>query len=216
MITVSYQIAIADDHPMFTDGLKSILDREEDLKVVFTASNGENLLHFLRTEEGRFVDLVVMDINMPGMNGVELNRQIKNEFPHVKTLVVSMLEEAGYIRMLTEEHVNGYVSKNSEKQELLRAIRALLKGANYFSDRIREAMMKAVFETRQKPPVVLTEREKEVIRLIAKEYTTREIADQLFLSKHTIESYRKSLISKLDVRNLAGLTRYAIEHGLID
>ncbi|UII27051.1 response regulator transcription factor [Fulvivirga maritima] len=210
-----YTVIIADDHAMFTDGLKSILANEADIQIKLTASDGQQVINFLRSHNSD-IDLVITDINMPDMNGVALNGLIKDEFPHIKTLVVSMLEDAQKIKTLTDSKVNGYISKNSEKHELLTAIRTILKGSNYFSERIKEAMMKAMFEAKNAPEIILTEREKEVIKLIAKEYTTQEIADTLFLSKHTIESYRKSLISKLQVRNLAGLTRYALENGLVD
>lgn len=210
----TYSIIIADDHPMFTDGLKSILAQEEDIEISFTTTDGDRVMAWLREGHDTTTDLVITDINMPGMDGVTLNAHIKEAFPQVKTLVVSMLEDAAKIKTLTEQNVNGYISKNAEKHELLRAIRTILQGQNYFSERIQQTLMKALFEAKTTPTITLTQREKDVIRLIAKEYTTQEIADTLFLSKHTVESYRKGLISKLQVRNLAGLTRYAIEHGI--
>lgn len=212
----TYSVIIADDHAMFIDGLTSILSEEKDIDVLLAATDGEQVIRYLKANPGLKVDLVITDISMPGTDGVALNAAIKEAFPDIKTLVVSMLEDAKKIKTLTEHKVNGYISKNSEKRELLQAIRTILNGDNYFSARIKEVMMKAMFEANNKPQVVLTQREKEVIKLIAREFTTQEIADQLFLSKHTIESYRKSLISKLEVRNLAGLTRYAIENDLID
>ncbi|SFU45347.1 DNA-binding response regulator, NarL/FixJ family, contains REC and HTH domains [Pustulibacterium marinum] len=211
-----YQMIIADDHAMFIDGVKSILTHEPDIEVVLTASNGAQVLKYLQINGGEAIDLIITDINMPDMDGVALNKAVKEMFPNIKTLVVSMLEDADTIKNLTEANVNGYISKNSEKQELLTAIRTILEGNPYFSNRIKQVVMNAMFEAKTAPKITLTSREEEVIKLIAQEYTTQEIADALFLSKHTIESYRKSLISKLNVRNLAGLTRYAIENKLID
>ena len=153
---------------------------------------------------------------MPEMDGVALNKAIKNEFPLIKTLVVSMLEEPLKIQELIEAKANGYLSKNAEKNELLKAIKTILKGENYFSPRIKSILMEAMFTAKSQPEISLTKREMEVLKLIAKEYTTKEIAAKLFLSKHTIESYRKNLISKLNVRNLAGLTRFAMEKGLLN
>lgn len=213
-MAAQHSIIIADDHAMFVDGLKSILANEDDININLTAANGEQVLKYLRINTEEKIDLVVTDLNMPEMDGITLNKKIKEEFPQIKTLVVSMLEDPQKIKSLTEADVNGYISKNSEKRELLRAIKTILNGENYFSPHIKQLAVKALFEAKTSKTINLTKREKEVLKLIAQEFTTQEIADQLFLSKHTIESYRKNLISKLEVRNLAGLTRYAIENGI--
>ena len=215
-MNTSFSIIIADDHAMFLDGLISILSEEKSINIVLTAKTGEQVLKYLRINTEERIDLVITDINMPKMDGVELNSAIKKEFPQIKTLVVSMLEDAKKIKVLTEANVNGYISKNAEKGELLKAIKSILEGENYFSPRIKQVLMEAMFSEKSEPEISLSKREVEVLKLIAQEFTTQEIADQLFLSKHTIESYRKNLISKLGVRNLAGLTRYTIEKGLLD
>ncbi|MEP5255157.1 MAG: response regulator transcription factor [Winogradskyella arenosi] len=214
-MSATYSIIIADDHAMFLDGLTSILSEEKSIKVILTAKTGTQVLKYLRINKDEKIDLVITDINMPEMDGVALNQAIKSEFPQIKTLVVSMLEEAKKIKQLTEANANGYISKNAEKTELLKAITNILEGENYFSPRIKQVLMEAMFSEKSSPEIALTKRETEVLKLIAQEFTTQEIADQLFLSKHTIESYRKNLISKLGVRNLAGLTRYAVEKGLL-
>ncbi|MFD1015867.1 response regulator [Winogradskyella rapida] len=214
-MSATYSIIIADDHAMFLDGLTSILSEEKSIKVILTAKTGTQVLKYLRINKDEKIDLVITDINMPEMDGVALNQAIKSEFPQIKTLVVSMLEEAKKIKQLTEANANGYISKNAEKTELLKAITNILEGENYFSPRIKQALMEAMFSEKSSPEIALTKRETEVLKLIAQEFSTQEIADQLFLSKHTIESYRKNLISKLGVRNLAGLTRYAVEKGLL-
>ena len=124
--------------------------------------------------------------------------------------------DVAMIDSLIKEDVDGYIPKNAEKEELLKAIDTILSGGKYFSNSIKEAYTASVFKKEKETLVALTEREKEVLKLIALENTTQEIADKLFLSKHTIESYRKNLLSKLSVRNIAGLTKYAIKLGLID
>lgn len=215
-MTKSFSIIIADDHSMFLDGLTSILAEQETIKISLTAKTGTQVLKYLRINTHENIDLVITDINMPEMDGVALNAAIKSEFPKIKTLVVSMLEDAKKIKILTEANVNGYISKNAEKAELLKAITTILEGQNYFSPRIKQVLMEAMFSEKSKPEISLSKRETEVLKLIAQEFTTQEIADQLFLSKHTIESYRKNLISKLGVRNLAGLTRYAVEKGMLE
>lgn len=215
-MTIQYSIIIADDHSIFLDGLRSILSEENNITIVLAATKGTQVIKYLQVNSTPKIDLVITDINMPEMDGIALNKAIKEQFPTVKTLVVSMLEEPKKIQQLIEAEVNGYLSKNSEKSELLKAIKTILKGDNYFSPRIKNILMEALFEAKSKSQISLTKREKEVLKLIAKEYTTKEIASQLFLSTHTIETYRKNLISKLSVRNIAGLTRYAMEEGLLD
>jgi len=212
----SYSIIIADDHAMFLDGLTSILSEEESINITLTAKTGTQVLKYLKINIEEKIDLVITDINMPEMDGVELNAAIKSEFPEIKILVVSMLEDAKKIKALTEANANGYISKNAEKTELLKAIKSILGGENYFSPRIKQVLMEAMFSEKSEPEISLSKRETEVLKLIAQEFTTQEIADKLFLSKHTIESYRKNLISKLGVRNLAGLTRYAVEKGMLE
>jgi len=215
-MTTEYSIIIADDHSMFLDGLRSILSEEKNITIVLAATKGTQVLKYLQVNSVPKIDLVITDINMPEMDGIALNKAIKESFPKVKTLVVSMLEEPAKIQSLIDTDANGYLSKNAEKSELLKAIKTILKGENYFSSRIKSILMEAMFASKSKPKISLTKREREVLKLIAKEFTTKEIATKLFLSTHTIESYRKNLISKLSVRNIAGLTRYAIEEGMLD
>ena len=211
-----YKLIVADDHKMFLDGLLSIIANESDFEIVMTANSGQNVIKYLDNCEGKDVDLVVTDINMPDVTGIELNKHIKAKFPNIRTLVVSMRHDSKTIHRLTEDQVDGYVPKNAEKGELILAIETILKGEKYFSESIKKAYMDSMFNKEKDVITSLTKREKEVLKLIAEEHTTQEIADKLFLSKHTIEGYRKNLISKLEVRNLAGLTKYAIQLGLLD
>jgi len=215
-MTLKRRLIVVDDHKMFLDGLLSIIANESDVEVVMTANSGENVIKYLDNIKGENIDLVVTDVNMPDVSGIDLNKHIKTRYPKIKTLVVSMLHDSKTIHTLTEDNVDGYVPKNAEKTELLLAIETILKGEKYFSESIKQAYMQSMFTKEKEVITSLTNREKEVLKLIAEENTTQEIADQLFLSKHTIEGYRKNLISKLEVRNLAGLTKYAIKLGLLD
>ena len=212
-----HRLIIADDHKMFLDGLLSILSQKEEFEIVLTANNGKNVAKYLDINNDKEpIDLVITDVNMPDLNGIALNRHIKKLHPKTKTLVVSMLHDSVTVQTLTKDNVDGYVPKNAEKGELLEAIETILKGDKYFSQSIKDVYLKGMFSNEQSMMDSLSKREKEVLKLIAQEHTTQEIADTLFLSKHTIESYRKNLISKLEVRNLAGLTKYAIKLGLLD
>lgn len=211
-----YKLIVADDHKMFLDGLRSIIDHESDYQIVFTANNGRDVQKYLEINTKEKIDLAILDINMPIMDGVALNQYIKEKHSNIKTLIVSMLSEPQKIFELTQDSVNGYVPKNAKKSELLLAIQTILNGSNYFSASIKEAYTQSIFDQKKENVVTLTKREKEILQLIAKEYTTQEIADTLFLSKYTIEGYRTSLISKLKVKNVVGLAKYAIKLGLVE
>lgn len=213
---MNYNLIIADDHKMFIDGLLSILGEAPEFTVVTTARNGAQVIKYLEINGVDDLHLLITDLTMPEMDGIELNRIVKETYPRLKTLVVSMHVDGMMIDQLIRNNVDGYVPKNAEKEEFLQAIRTIVKGETYFSPEIKRAYTETMFETKKREEIKLTERETEVLKLIAEEYTTQEIADQLFLSKHTIESYRKNLISKLQVKNLAGLTKHAIKMGLLE
>jgi len=213
---MDYNLIIADDHKMFIDGLLSILKDAPEFSVTTTAKNGAQVLKYLDINGVDDLHLLVTDLTMPEIDGIELNKIVKEKYPTLKTLVVSMHIDGGMIDKLIRNNVDGYVPKNAEKEELLSAMRTIVGGEKYFSSEVKRAYTDAMFENKKQEEINLTDREKEVLKLIAEENTTQEIADTLFLSKHTIESYRKNLISKLQVKNLAGLTKQAINMGLLD
>jgi len=213
---MNYNIIIADDHKMFIDGLLSILKEAPELHVSLTAKNGAQVAKYLDINGSDNLHLLITDLTMPEMDGIALNQMVKKNYPSIKTLVVSMHIDGGMIDKLIRNNVDGYVPKNAEKEELLKAIKTILDGEKYFSSEIKRAYTDAMFEHKKQEEISLTGREIEVLKLIAEENTTQEIADLLFLSKHTIESYRKNLISKLQVKNLAGLTKHAIKMGLLE
>lgn len=213
---MKYKLIIADDHKMFIDGLMSILKDAPEFEVVTTAKNGAQVVKYLEINGADDLHLLVTDLTMPEMDGIALNKLVKEKYRTLKTLIVSMHIDGGMIDNLIRNNVDGYVPKNAEKEELLNAIRTIVGGEKYFSTEIKKAYTDAMFENKKQKEINLTDRELEVLKLIAEENTTQEIADKLFLSKHTIESYRKNLISKLQVKNLAGLTKHAIKIGLLD
>jgi len=213
---MKHNIILVDDHKMFLDGLLSIFNKEEAYNILLTANSGENVKKFIDTNPNEQIDIVVSDISMPDIDGITLNDYIKKTRPEIKTLIVSMHTDTGMIDTLIKSDVDGYLSKNATQSELLLAVKTILSNDKYFSESVKQAYMNNVFNKGKDTMVTLTKREKDVLKLIAEEYTTQEIADKLFLSKHTIESYRKNLISKLNVKNLAGLTKYAIKLGLVE
>ncbi|NMH85981.1 response regulator [Flavivirga algicola] len=205
-------IIIADDHQIFLDGLIALFEGVENLCITGTAVNGLEVLSLLDTH---VVDMVILDINMPEMDGIELNKIIKKEYPNVKTLVLSMHISPDKISSLAKSNANGYLLKNSGKTELLNAIDSIVnQNVNYYSSEVKEEYMNSIFNSKEKPIEELRDREREIIKLIAQEYTTQEIAEKLFISPHTVNTHRKNLLAKLNVKNLAGLVKYAIKNGL--
>lgn len=212
---MNYNLIIADDHKMFLDGLLSILKTESNYNIIYTANHGGQVQKYISINTEEKIDLVITDVTMPEVDGIMLNKWIKEGSRDIKTLVVSMHNTPEIIDELIENNVDGYLQKNAQKEEFLKAIETILKGEKYFSKDIKDIYLQNKFEKNKDKEIKLTKREIEVISLIAEEFTTQEIADKLFLSKHTIESYRKNLITKLNVRNLAGLTKYAIKKGYV-
>jgi DNA-binding NarL/FixJ family response regulator len=208
------KIAIADDHQMFIDGIKSLLKGNKNMRVSAEASNGEQLISLLKHHP---TQIILMDVNMPVMDGIEATKQVKKLFPEIKVIMLTMFGSREYIEKLLRAGVNGYILKNTGKEELTTAIEKVMQGESYFSKEVTECIMGGLqgkkIENNQHP-VELTEREKEVLRLIAQELTSNEIANKLFISFHTVETHRKNLISKLQVKNIAGLVKYAVINGL--
>lgn len=209
-------LLIADDHRMMLDGLTAMLKDEPDFHVAGTASNGLEVLDIL---EKKGIHVVLLDINMPVMDGMETCRQIKKLHPLVRILVLTMYDEGGLISGMIKNGAHGYILKNIGKEKLAEAIRAVYRGGIYFPAPVKEKLLfNLMGQKEQKTELIiprLTRREKEIIRLIVDEQTTQEIADQLFISVKTVESHRKHLLQKLNVRNTAGLVRTAIEKGLL-
>ncbi|WP_067145354.1 response regulator [Pseudotamlana agarivorans] len=210
---MTYNLIIVDDHKMFLDGLLSILSHEKDYHILLTAQDGRHIVKYLEVNPNEKIDLIITDISMPELNGIELNHIIKQRHNSIKTLVVSMHNDAHMINTLIDQDVDGYVPKNAEKEVFLKAIKTIVNGEKYFPEAIKAIYLDNKFSQKQQEAITLTQREIDVITLIAEECTSQEIADKLFLSKHTIESYRKNIMSKLQVKNLAGLTKYALKKG---
>lgn len=204
------KIIIADDHSIIRDGLKAMLEMNDFCRIVGEAANGEELLDLLKTTP---CDVVCTDISMPVMDGMEATRQIMKHFPKIRVMCLSMHEEAAFIKKMMEAGAVGYVFKDSSKDELKEAIQAVHSGKKYFNQKLFDILLN--MESGGKEISVLSSREKEILKLIAEEYTNPEIAEKLFLSVRTVDTHRQNLIQKLDVKNTAGLVKYAIKSGLI-
>jgi DNA-binding NarL/FixJ family response regulator len=209
------KILIADDHTMFLQGIISLLEQEPNIKIVGKAVNG---LEALQVIEQIPVDLLILDISMPEMDGIELSKILKKKFSAIKILVVSTHSNVSLISRLIRIGVNGYLLKNAEKAELLKAINTIAGGDNYFSEETEEKHLSNNLRIEKQVSTLteLSSREKEILVLIAHEYNTAEIAEKTFISLNTVNTHRKNLLSKLNAKNTAGLVKYAVENGLVD
>ena len=209
------KIIIADDHTMFLQGIVSLLENEENITILGKAENGKAVLKII---ENTLPDIILLDISMPEMDGIEVTKIIKQKFPSIKILIVSTHSNIQMIAKLIRIGADGYLLKNAEKRELLHALNTIQKGESYFCKEVEEKNeennLKIKSETLQ--ITELSNREKEILILIAQEFTGNEIAEKTFISLNTVNTHRRNLISKLNVKNTAGLVKYAIEYGLLD
>jgi len=211
------QILLVDDHDIVRDGIRSLLEDEVGFNIVDEAANG---IEALESCGNTNLDAIVMDINMPKMNGIEATEKIKEKYPDLKILALTMMDEDEHIRKMIEAGASGYILKSSDKQELIDAIISILGGQHYFSsDAAQSVMMNLVKGKTQSgagDPAKITEREREVLELIVKEFTNQEIADKLFISIRTVDAHRRNLLQKTGAKNTAGLVKYAIKYDLAD
>ena len=211
------RVMIADDHNMFVEGVESILYGIDNIQVVAKCYTGPEVFEKLATTPA---DVILLDINLPVMNGIEVCQKLNKEYPDVKVLALSMHNEESYVTEILKYGAQGYILKNTGKKELIHAIETIHNGQSYFSEEVTETIMKSLVNQRtgnKKSAVAapkISRREKDVLELIVREHTTQEIADTLFISLKTVESHRRSLLTKLGVRNTAGLVRVAIENHL--
>lgn len=208
------RVVLADDHQMMLDGLKGIIRSDKFFELVGEATRGSDALSSILTLKP---DLLVTDINMPGMDGIELTRKALEAHPEIKVLVLSMYSDKAMISALLQAGASGYILKNTGKDELLGAMRKIASGGMFFSDEVASEMMKAIVapKVRQEDEIKLTPREIEIIGLISKEYSNHEIAEALFISERTVETHRKNIFRKTATKGVIGLLKLAAEKGWI-
>lgn len=205
------RIIIADDHLLFADGISMILNQAEQLEVIASVSNGDDLLKSLIVNEP---DLVLLDVSMPGMNGLQAAEKVIELYPSVRILMVTMNDEADIIKDLMQAGVNGIILKNTGKAEFILAIDEVMKGNGYFSQRITQQLARD-YRSAKKEEWQLTKREKEVLHLIYEGLSTSEIAQKLFISSYTVETHRKNLFIKSGLNKSSQLVKKAQELGYI-
>ncbi len=214
------KVVIADDHKIIRVGLRGLLEREKDISVVGEAENAEEIEKLLAVQPA---DVILMDIDLGETDGIVMTKKVKEMHPSLQVLGLTMHEEPDYIIKMLEAGASGYLLKNAGREELLTAIHTVAKGDSYFSQKVSATLLQAVTRQKQSPAEVkkvqiqtpLSEREIEVLRLIAQEYSNGEIAEKLFISIRTVDTHRRNLLEKLQVKNTVGLVKYAIAKGLI-
>lgn len=210
------RIMIADDHRVFRDGIISILENIDDMKVVAEAKDGREVLDHIAEAAP---DVLLLDISMGEVNGIETASILHQNYPAVKILALSMHHESSYIVRMLEAGAAGFLLKDSGSRELVNAIRTVAEGDTYYSKQVSAAIVEHLTNRtkgkEKKVDIPLTRREQEVLRLISEEYSNAEIADQLFISIRTVDTHRRNLLEKLGAKNTAGLVKSAIKMGII-
>lgn len=209
------RILIADDHQMFIDGLKSLLKREKNFQIIGEVSSGGQAVEFIGKTQP---DLLITDISMPGMSGVELTRWVKQNYPDIKVLVLTMYNDREIINEILMSEAEGYILKNTGKQELISAINRINDNSTFYSTEVLNTMMTRLKKQKaiDKNTALLTPREIEIVKLIMEELSSEEIADKLFISKRTVDTHRKNIIAKTNTRTIVGLLKFAIENNLTE
>lgn len=212
---MSIRILLADDHKIMRAGLRSLLEKEHDMKVVAEASQGRTAVRLAREHSP---DVAIIDITMPDLNGVEAAHQILSENPNIKVVALSMHSDEQFIAGMLKAGASGYLLKDCAAEELCQAIRAVMAGETYLSPRIASIVVEDYRRdlTRDELEHVteLTSREREVLQLVAEGQTSKRIAEQLHVSVKTVEAHRQQIMDKLNIRTVAGLTKYAIRKGI--
>lgn len=205
------RVFIVDDHPVVIEGIHALLQKEKSIEWAGHAMNAQSCLGFFVTNTA---DVVLMDINMAGMDGVELCGIMKEKYPSVMILGLSTFNQGLYIKKMIENGASGYILKNASGEELLAAIHAVYEGKIFFSGEVGQALEEYKRSSKNELPA-LSSREKEILGLIAEGYTNPQIAEKIFLSQFTVDSHRKNLLAKLNVKNTATLIKFAVENKLI-
>lgn len=209
------KILLADDHALIRTGIRNLLEGNTEFQIIGEASDGEEAL---QKTKSLLPDVVIIDISMPKISGIEATKQIADRFPATKVLVLTMHENAEYVYQIFKAGAVGYLLKNAGKEELVDAIRAVSQGRKYIGRNVPELMIseymkKAAERNGAKEEAILTNRESEILELIAQGLNNQQIADRLFISPRTVDTHRTNIMQKLNVHDAVNLVRYALEHG---
>lgn len=206
------KIGIVDDHQLVIDGLQSLLKEEKNIEIVFTTTNPLNVLELIKSKT---IDLLILDIIMPEMTGNVLAKLVKEEYPEIKLMALSMDNDGDLVtNMIKNANIMGYALKNISQKELVDAIRKIADGGYFFSKEVIEEMNRSEHRKKEVEAARLTRREIQIIKLIEQEYGNREIAEKLFISERTVETHRKNIYRKTNTNSVLGIVKYMYEHNL--
>jgi two-component system nitrate/nitrite response regulator NarL len=206
------KIVLVDDHHIVLDGLKSLLETDHDFQIMAVLRSAEEALDFLKKDQP---DVILTDYSLPGISGLELFKKIKIAYPKIKVAILSMHDEASIVRNVLKEGIHGYLLKNIQQFELRNALKQIAMGYPYVSPEITKIIM-TEFNQPEEKSELLTDREREILRLIAKEYSNKQMAEKLFISERTVETHRKNIFRKTNTNTLVGLIKFAFENNLVD
>lgn len=209
------RLIIADDHQVLLDGFNAIFDQIDDIEVVATAQNGKEVLNLLKTQQ---TDVILMDINMPVLNGVEACKKITKSYPGIKVIALTMYDQQSYFKRMIQYGAKGYLLKNDKADEIESAIRKVVEGGIYVSSQLQSMLTSIDFISGKKSSMMgfeISDREKEVLSHIAEGRTDQEISKLLFISFHTVNSHRKNLLLKMGAKNTAELVKKAMNKGIL-
>jgi DNA-binding NarL/FixJ family response regulator len=207
------RILICDDHKIFTEGLKRGLESEPDINVVGDAHSGDQVYKAASENE---IDILLLDIELPGENGISITKKIKVQYPHIRVIALSMHDSAQMIQRMVKAGAQGYLLKNSVLKELIEAIRDVHDGKQYFKGVVMSKIIEFSSDKHMEDPLyILTKRELEILQLISTGKSNNEIAEELFISVHTVNSHRKNILKKLNQKNTAELVRFAVKNRLV-
>ncbi|MDQ0106390.1 DNA-binding NarL/FixJ family response regulator [Chitinophaga terrae (ex Kim and Jung 2007)] len=214
------KVAIADDHKIFRSGVINTLTPYDNIQFIYEADDG---LHLLQLMEKELPDVILMDLKMPNLDGIEATVKVREKYPQVKVIILTMYEDDNFIVHLIENGANAYLLKNADPEEIYEAICTSHEKGFYFNENVNLALLKKVlhknkqqFKPTLKNEIQLNDREREVLKLICNELTTQEISEQVFLSPRTVEGIRQKLLEKINVKNSVGLVLYAFRNGIIE
>lgn len=203
-------ILLADDHQILIDGIRSFLEKYDDIQVVAEANNGQEVLDILKAQSTN-IDIAVLDIEMPILDGIETCKDIRRNYPQIKVLIISMYNKQDFVLKLIQNGAAGYILKERTKEDLVTAIKNVNAGNTHYGLKVMENAVKT--PQKEKEIVQLSEREIEVLQLVAEAYSSKEISALLNISETTVNTHRRNMMGKLEINNVVDLTRYAIKHG---
>jgi DNA-binding NarL/FixJ family response regulator len=213
----TFKIAIADDQLLFRKGLLAMLKDFPEANIVIEAADGDELLEEMKKKK---VDVVLLDLKMPKMDGFEVTEKINKKYPDVKIIILTSHNEESFIHHLIKKGAHGFIIKDQDIEIIVDAIYGVMGNGYYFNDRVSRAMVKGLIESDKIRPtfkkINLSQRELEIIKLMSKEYTAREIAEKLFISERTVDGHRERILEKTKARNTVGIVMYAVKHHLLD